>query len=281
MSETATLNEELIKERAIRMDLEIRNDSVETELNKLRGNLPTTGFQQLNNKVSELEQQLKSKEALAVYWQQVAENVNENVESSSSMELKAQNVELREQLAASKAETFKTKEELKLAKENMQTEFASLWMAVQELNKLDAAKDQELKNLIEEREKALREKHLSVENLREMQQKYASVQIELTEVDKYLVEALGTNINKNILKSSSDRLQQQHVNNNVNNNVKNNVSRTTTPQSSRVVPRTPNPSQQVLESQLLQLNEFLDEDKTRLRTQNKKINERTSRRPLK
>ena len=282
MNESTILNEELVKERAIRINLESRYSSVEAELNKLRSSLPTGGFQQINDKVSELEQQLKTKEALATYWQQVAENVNASVESSSSMELKAQNVGLQEQLTASKAETIKTKEELNAAKENMQTEFASLWMAVQELNKLDASKDHELKNLIEERDKAVREKQISIDNYRDLQQKYSAVQLELTEVDKYLVEALGVNINRNILRSSTERLQHAgYINSYVSSH--NNVNRNT-PQSSRVVPRTPQSNgpksihQQVLENQLLQLNEFLDEDKNKLRVQNRKIKDRVSSR---
>ena len=281
MNDATKLNEELIKERSMRMDLEIRKDTVESELRELRSSLPTAGVQQINDKVLELEKQLKAKEALATYWQQVAEKMNENVEEAGNLELKAKNIELQEQLAAAKAETAKTKDELKTTKENMQTEFASLWMAVQELNKLDSAKDQELKSIIEERDRALREKQMAADNLKEFQQKYSAVQAELTEVDKYLVEALGTNINRSILKTSTDRLNAQHNNNNNNNNNNNMIRTSSTPQSSRVVTRTPQTNgskpipQYMLENQLQQLNEFLDEDKSRLKNQKMKIKERT------
>jgi hypothetical protein len=270
MNAATALNEELIKERSMRMDLEIRKDTIESELRELRSSLPTTGLQQINDKVLELEKQLKAKEALATYWQQVAEKMDKNVEEAGNLELKAKNVELQEQLSAAKAETAKTKDELQTTKENMQTEFASLWMAVQELNKLDSAKDQELKNIIEERDRALRETQIAADNLKE-------VQAELTEVDKYLVEALGTNINRNILKTSTDRLNAQHYNYN-NNNIIRTIS---TPQSSRVITRTPQTNgskpipQYMLENQLQQLNEFLDEDKSRLKNQKMKIKERT------
>lgn len=277
MNAATALNEELIKERSMRMDLEIRKDTIESELRELRSSLPTTGLQQINDKVLELEKQLKAKEALATYWQQVAEKMDKNVEEAGNLELKAKNVELQEQLSAAKAETAKTKDELQTTKENMQTEFASLWMAVQELNKLDSAKDQELKNIIEERDRALRETQIAADNLKESQQKYTAVQAELTEVDKYLVEALGTNINRNILKTSTDRLNAQHYNYN-NNNI---IRTTSTPQSSRVITRTPQTNgskpipQYMLENQLQQLNEFLDEDKSRLKNQKMKIKERT------
>lgn len=72
--------------------------------------------------------------------------------------LKTENAFLKGQLDASQREANLTKEELKLSQGTMQREFASLWMSVQELNKLDAIKDKSIQDLIQEKNKLLYEK---------------------------------------------------------------------------------------------------------------------------
>ena len=58
----------------------------------------------------------------------------------NSMKLQEESESLKEQPALASKEALNARSELQHTQENMQREFASLWMAVQELNKLDAVK---------------------------------------------------------------------------------------------------------------------------------------------
>ena len=70
--------------------------------------------------------------------------------------LKDENTILKDQLVIAKSEAHTAKTELRDSQQHMQQEFASLWLAVQELNKIDSDKEKALMDLIEERNKALR-----------------------------------------------------------------------------------------------------------------------------
>jgi hypothetical protein len=94
-------------------------------------------------------------------------------------ELKRENTRLADQLAAAVGDANLARNELAIAKEDMQKEFTSLWLAVQQLNSLDAAKERALQDLISDRDKAVKERNEAIEKLNVMQKEYAELQSEL------------------------------------------------------------------------------------------------------
>lgn len=67
------------------------------------------------------------------------------------------------QLEASQKENQNLRESLSATQTNMQREFSSLWLSVQELNKLDALKDKSIEELIKERENLKKERDMTME----------------------------------------------------------------------------------------------------------------------
>ena len=61
----------------------------------------------------------------------------------------------------------------------MQKEFASLWLTVQELNKLDASKEQALAGLVADRDAACKQRDAAEAELVELAQSYKQLQFEL------------------------------------------------------------------------------------------------------
>ena len=109
---------------------------------------------QLMEQLSQQRAATEAAEGRAQYWQQAAQKVSESASKPNEAlalandTLREENVKLKEHLTASQEAEEKSKNELKVAQESMQREFASLWMAVQELNKLDAVKEKAMQDLV-------------------------------------------------------------------------------------------------------------------------------------
>jgi len=148
-------------------------------------------------------------EARAHYWQQVAKknsttssesralNESQDISSFASMsvtksveylDLRSENATLQEQLNKSQEELEKSRKELSSSKDDMQKEFASLWMAVEQLNKLDASKDKALAEMTAARDTAVREKREIERSFISMKKEYESLQSELQSIDLDLLD---------------------------------------------------------------------------------------------
>ena len=91
----------------------------------------------------------------------------------------AASADLRNSKAMMQKEVWNSKEELRASREGMQGELASLWMAVQELNKLDAVKEKKLQELLVDRDQAVEGKEGAFRQLKEMTDNYNELQTEL------------------------------------------------------------------------------------------------------
>ena len=87
--------------------------------------------------------------------------------------------DLRNSKAMMQKEVWNSKEELRASREGMQGELASLWMAVQELNKLDAVKEKKLQELLADKDHAVEAKLNAFKQLKEMTDNYNELQSEL------------------------------------------------------------------------------------------------------
>lgn len=87
--------------------------------------------------------------------------------------------DLRNSKAMMQKEVWSSKEELRASREGMQGELASLWMAVQELNKLDAVKEKKLQELLTDKDQAVEAKLNAFRQLKEMTDNYNELQSEL------------------------------------------------------------------------------------------------------
>ena len=102
--------------------------------------------------------------------------------------------DLRTSKAVMQKEVWSSKEELRVSREGMQGELASLWMAVQELNKLDAVKEKKMQELLNDRDRALEAKELALTQLDEMTDNYNELQTELQVLTlSFLTFSLGYN----------------------------------------------------------------------------------------
>lgn len=175
--EAALLQEELVKERAARQQLQLQLERRGDDSFRSAADLASDKVhKQLIDQVNYYRKSAEASEARAQYWQQVAQKVKSR---GGDVDQSAEVLQLRDQLAAAQSDAASAKTELLNAQENMQKEFASLWMAVQELNKLDASKERALAELISDREHAVREKDAAVLELGEYKQKYRDLQSEL------------------------------------------------------------------------------------------------------
>ena len=91
----------------------------------------------------------------------------------------AASADLRNSKAMMQKEVWNSKEELRASREGMQGELASLWMAVQELNKLDAVKEKKLQELLVDRDQAVQGQESAFRQLKEMTDNYNEIQTEL------------------------------------------------------------------------------------------------------
>ena len=103
----------------------------------------------------------------------------------------AASADLRNSKAMMQKEVWNSKEELRASREGMQGELASLWMAVQELNKLDAVKEKKLQELLVDRDQAVQGQESAFRQLKEMTDNYNEIQTEL-QVNTVLVHICMT-----------------------------------------------------------------------------------------
>jgi chromosome segregation ATPase len=72
----------------------------------------------------------------------------------------------------------------------MQHEFASMWLSVQQLNKLDAVKDKALADMRMERDRVAQERHELSKKYRRLKQEFRGLQEEMQAIDEDLVRAV-------------------------------------------------------------------------------------------
>ena len=142
-------------------------------------------------------------EASAVYWQQLMKKTNALVGAnglglglninisqtppqstdlmagSQESVLKGEIARLQNELSLSQSDARRARQELESSKEDMQREFASLWLAVQQLNKMDASKETTIRELINERDRAVNEKYEISKKLQDVSIDYERLQKEL------------------------------------------------------------------------------------------------------
>eukprot|EP01033_Poteriospumella_lacustris_P013757 gene13757-9851_t len=102
-----------------------------------------------------------------------------------------ENQRLVAQSLTAQKEAQTAREEVTATQNTMQREFASLWMSVQELNKLDALKDKSIQELIHERTQLTLERDTAVERLRATTVECETLRKELDDVDADLQRAVG------------------------------------------------------------------------------------------
>ena len=150
--------------------------------------------QLLLDQVSQLQTGLQRSEADVKYWQDKAlekalpnsygtDNTllssphNSNNKACQLCEnLKNENKTLLEQLTATRAETINAKKDLYDNQNNMQVEFASLWMTVQELSRLNSEKEKNVTTLTTLRDKAIEEVEDLKQRLKEVTRGYNLLQ---------------------------------------------------------------------------------------------------------
>ena len=165
----------------------------------------------LKRSLAELQRNFDANEAKALYWQQVATKVTGNKaisvmpaavmntthDSTDSttviIQLQREKNELLVIIDSKDREIKDLHEQLGGKKEAMQKEYSSLWLAVQELNKLDVIKEKAMLDLVEERNKAIQEKSLLDRALKELSTSYNDLQDELESVDRDLLAAVEKN----------------------------------------------------------------------------------------
>jgi hypothetical protein len=120
----------------------------------------TETLKSLNEQVDHLKKHAVDWETRAHYWQQTAQKNSMDkgkqmeAKSTEDLDIRSENAKLQELLEFSQQEAANAKEELESSKEDMQKEFSSLWLAVEQLNKLDATKDKAMADLTESYDEA-------------------------------------------------------------------------------------------------------------------------------
>ena len=94
-------------------------------------------------------------------------------------ELQSENIRLQDLLTSTRSELENSKHELETSKNEMQKEFSSLWLAVEQLNKLDASKDKTIHELTVERDNAVGDYKDLLKKYKAMKKEYDGLQSEL------------------------------------------------------------------------------------------------------
>jgi len=133
--------------------------------------------------LSQQQQNVEALESKVLFWQQLAQSNQQQQQQygNGGNDAQEENRRLREQLQAALLDAENAKEDLATSQESMQKEFASLWMAVQELNKLDATKENAIREL-------LMEKDRYAQQLQIVTSDYLKLQGELEAIDDDLLE---------------------------------------------------------------------------------------------
>jgi chromosome segregation ATPase len=194
--EINTIRSELEAEKSLRIQLEA-SQKLEVQ------SMLATGMDDGSNVYDQLARYrnaVEASDARANYWQSVAQKAQMMLPQSSIealetkvdeamavVAIKEENESLKAQLAAALADAAVANAALEKSQENMQSEFSSLWVAVQELNKLDAVKEQALADLITDRDRILGERDSGHKKFNELSVKYASLQRDLEVFKPFVV----------------------------------------------------------------------------------------------
>ena len=154
--------------------------------------ISTETLKSLNEQVDHFKKHAVDWETRAHYWQQTAQKNSVNKErqekekeraveakSTEDLDLRSENAKLQELLEFSQQEAEHAKEELAASKEDMQQEFSSLWLAVEQLNKLDATKDQAMADLTTSHDEACQSNLMWEEKYKAIVRDYDKLQREL------------------------------------------------------------------------------------------------------
>jgi len=186
------LSSQLAHERAMRLDLERTVASGDRG-----GTIPAA----LRDEIEALKRKAAEWEAKSNYWEQLTKKTSEligasgfnvgagssgraqhnftssdhGVSDSGTTALQAEVSRLQEALRLSQEEARSAQNGL----EQMQREFAALWLAVQQLEKMDTAKELSIQQLTAERDKAVEEKFDVTKKLQALTVDYERVQKEL------------------------------------------------------------------------------------------------------
>jgi hypothetical protein len=151
--------------------------------------------QMLLDQAAQLRKELESAESKSLHWQQVAQSANSLSDKSSFFSigdqqqqqeqsavvqrLRVENSMMKDQLLAAKTEASVARSELRERQNTSQIEFSSLWLAVQELNKLDSEKEATIVRLEDEKSDLEREREELSKRLKDMSRRYQQVWDEL------------------------------------------------------------------------------------------------------
>jgi hypothetical protein len=116
----------------------------------------------------------------------VIKQLNEKIEVQVQ-----ENQRLANSLQTAQKEAQQAKDEVAATQNTMQGEFTTLWVSVQELNKLDALKDKSIQELIQERTQLSLERDTAIERLRATMNDCDTLREELEEVDRNLQKVVG------------------------------------------------------------------------------------------
>lgn len=150
-------------------------------------------IKKLNDENMSLQKLLQSCEISTNYWQGVAENLANSSGVDTNMlrnlihaseviddkSLLQENLALQKELFQATVSAETARAELKKSQESMQQEFSALWNVVNDLNKLDADKEKEMKDMLESRNVAIRERDKAQSRLRQLTKAYRELQGEL------------------------------------------------------------------------------------------------------
>lgn len=177
-------NRELQQERK-------EQEKVSQQIQEIQSQAPKISRSKVVHQMDHFRKSADASEARAEYWQEVAKKVGSNPVpavptiappgsfAGQQERLQFENERLREDLTQSVFETKAAKQKLKETEEHAQKEFASLWMAVEELNKIDAEKNLTLQQLTTERDQAMRERDAALTQVKELRQECKMLKAEL------------------------------------------------------------------------------------------------------
>jgi hypothetical protein len=123
--------------------------------------------------------ELRAAQDRARTWQKTAED---SQAAQAQLQLQLQALQASRSSGADSAEIAAQKQQAAAAQTAMQEEYASLWVAVQDLNRLDAQKEQAIHALVKEQERSHRK-------LQHAQAAYQAMQAELRSIDDELLQA--------------------------------------------------------------------------------------------
>lgn len=202
--EAATLADELEKAKQENEDLRLEVEQLAHELK-----VKAEAMASANDEIAQFKKYSLDWEHRAHYWQQVAKKSaaahnttiaaltsstgsnhstsadrgergrTDDSDDDALVKLQTENTSLQGRLAATVETMEAERREYEASKEQMQKEFASLWLAVEQLNKLDASKDRNLEELNQERDDLVAENRALKKQLQQLQREFNTLQSEI------------------------------------------------------------------------------------------------------